>query len=136
MAIYPHVRVFQLFAQQSVRQWGRIIMGVATTGKQARDVKRTDGSNRTNGRGKSANRQKSDYLDPKQLIAVLEAVRRGDFSKRLSVGQTGDTAIIYDALNDIIDKNERLTSELNRISEVVGKEGQINERAAVQDASG
>ena len=108
-------------------------MGVVTTGKAGRDVKRANGNQKTNGRGKTS---KSDFLDPKKLIAVLEAVRRGDFSKRLAAGKTGDASAIYQALNEIIDKNERLTSELNRISEVVGREGHIAQRASVQDAAG
>jgi hypothetical protein len=43
--------------------------------------------------------------------------------------EVGMTGKIYDALNQIIEKNEQLTSELARISEVVGKEGKIAQRA-------
>jgi len=107
-------------------------MGSTATGKSRRGVKQTNGNIGSNGRLKTAKRPTSDYLDPDQLISVLEAVRRGDFSRRFksAVGQTGQ---IYDALNEIIEKNERLTSELNRISEVVGKEGRIAERAVISD---
>src|SRR5688500_12872621 len=88
-----------------------------------------------NGRLKAAVHTQSDYLDPEQLLAVLTAVKKGDFSSRLSGGKTGTAGKIQDALNEIIEKNELLTSELNRISEVVGKEGKIAQRAAVANAS-
>src|SRR5438270_7083327 len=110
-------------------------MGSAATGRSSRGVKHSNGSNGSNGRVKTVKRPTLDYLDPDHLIAVLEAVRKGDFSRRLTTAK-GQTGQIYAVLNDIIEKNERLTSELNRISEVVGKEGRIAERAVVADASG
>ena len=36
---------------------------------------------------------------------------------------------IADTLNDVIDMNERLVKELERISRVVGREGKITQRA-------
>ena len=110
-------------------------MGSTAVGRSGRGVKQSNGNNGSNGRFKSG-KQRSDYLDPDQLVAVLEAVRKGDFSRRLATGLKGDAGRIYDALNDIIEKNERLTSELSRISEVVGKEGHIAERAVLPEASG
>ena len=110
-------------------------MGSTATGKSRRGVRQSNGQDGSNGRPKPVKRQSSDYLDPDQLISVLEAVRRGDFSRRFK-GARGQTGQIYDALNDIIEKNERLTSELNRISEVVGKEGRIAERAVIAGSSG
>jgi HAMP domain-containing protein/signal transduction histidine kinase/CheY-like chemotaxis protein len=110
-------------------------MGSAATGRSGRGIKQSTRANGTNGRFKGVERPGSDYLDPEQLMAVLDAVRKGDFSRRLAIAK-GDAGRIYDAINDIIEKNERLTSELNRISEVVGKEGKIAERAALTDASG
>jgi HAMP domain-containing protein/signal transduction histidine kinase/DNA-binding response OmpR family regulator len=111
-------------------------MGSTATGKPSRGVKQSNGNSGANGRYKAASRQRSDYLDPDQLISVLEAVRKGDFSRRLAVDAKGDAGRICDAINDIIEKNERLTSELSRISEVVGKEGHIAERAVLPGAAG
>src|SRR3954464_8513318 len=70
----------------------------------------------------------SSYVDPEELLAVLSAVSDGDFSGRMP-SESGIVGEIYDKLNEIIDKNRMLTSELGRISEVVGKEGKITERA-------
>ena len=78
----------------------------------------------------------SRYVDSKRLLAVLTAVSRGDFSGRMPEESDGLTGEIYAKVNEIIAKNETLTSELGRISEVVGKEGKIAQRAAMVDASG
>ncbi len=110
-------------------------MGSAATGRSGRGIKQSNRTNGTNGRFKAPERPRSDYLDPEQLISVLDAVRKGDFSRRLTKAK-GDAGQIYDAINDIIEKNERLTSELSRISAVVGKEGKITERAVISEASG
>ena len=92
-------------------------------------------SNRSNNRVR-ATRQDSDYLDPKMLLKVLNTVRKGDFSSRLPLGLDGTAGQVCQVLNEIIEKNEMLTSELKRICEVVGKEGKIAQRAAVANASG
>ncbi len=91
---------------------------------------------KTNGNHKTNGHTKSDFLDPKQLLSVLTAVKKGDFSSRLPDNETGIAGKIYDALNEIIEKNEHLTAELGRVSEVVGKEGKIGNRAALPHASG
>src|SRR5678809_679137 len=77
----------------------------------------------------------SSYVDPEQLLAILTAVSDGDFSRRLP-SEKGIVGDIYDKVNEIIDKNHTLTSELGRISEVVGKEGKITERAVMKSAGG
>src|SRR5580765_4145555 len=77
----------------------------------------------------------SSYVDPEQLLAILTAVSDGDFSGRLPA-ENGIVGDIYDKLNEVIEKNRTLTSELGRISEVVGKEGKITERAVMKNAGG
>ncbi|PYS89689.1 MAG: hybrid sensor histidine kinase/response regulator [Acidobacteria bacterium] len=90
-----------------------------------------------NGAGKKALKASADssYVDPEQLLAILTAVSDGDFSGRLPT-EKGIVGEIYGKLNEIIDKNHKLTSELGRISEVVGKEGKITERAVMNNAGG
>ena len=78
----------------------------------------------------------ADSLDLKQLLKVLTEVKKGNFSVRMPYDQTGIAGKIADTLNDIIDKNEQMTTELERISTVVGKEGKTNERAAISGAKG
>ncbi|MBD2091335.1 HAMP domain-containing protein [Microcoleus sp. FACHB-1515] len=77
----------------------------------------------------------ADRLDLKQLLNVLTEVKKGNFSARMPIEQTGIAGKISDVLNDIIDRNEQMTAELERISTVVGKEGKINERASLGGAA-
>ncbi|MBI4377055.1 MAG: GAF domain-containing protein, partial [Elusimicrobia bacterium] len=78
----------------------------------------------------------SEKLNGAELLAVLISVKKGDFSVRMPVAKTGLAGKIADVLNEIIDLNQRLTSECDRIGRVVGKEGRINERAHLEEATG
>ncbi|MBE8969974.1 response regulator [Nostocales cyanobacterium LEGE 12452] len=78
----------------------------------------------------------SDNLDLNQLLRTLNAVRQGDFSARMPIDHTGVAGKIADTLNDIIDQNERMAAELQRIGNVVGKEGKIADRASLGDVRG
>src|SRR5438876_1977747 len=77
-----------------------------------------------------------DQLDSKQLLAALTAFKRGDFSAQLPDDWTGIAGKVADTFNDVIRLNERLTQELARIGQVVGKEGRIRQRASLGGASG
>src|SRR6266536_4453039 len=73
----------------------------------------------------------TEQLDSKQLLKVLMAVKKGDFSVRMPIEYTGVAGKIADTLNDIIDLNQRMADEFARISTVVGKEGRITQRATL-----
>ena len=65
-----------------------------------------------------------------ELLAVLTAVRKGDFSVRMPVStRPGLAGKIADTLNDIIELNQEMARELERVSMAVGKEGKIAQRA-------
>src|SRR5438094_8756669 len=66
-----------------------------------------------------------------QLLTVLMAFKRGDFSARLPHDWTGLAGKIADTFNEVIAKNQRMTMELDRIGRVVGKEGRITQRASL-----
>jgi len=78
----------------------------------------------------------NETLDAKQLLRVLTSFKKGDFSLRLPVEQTGLTGKIYDTLNQIIELNEGMVDEFERLGTVVGKEGKIKARAALPSAEG
>ncbi|MFN6498750.1 MAG: HAMP domain-containing protein, partial [Nostoc sp. DedQUE01] len=78
----------------------------------------------------------SDNLDLNQLLRTLTAVKQGDFSTRMPIDHTGVAGKIADTLNDIIDQNQRMATELQRIGNVVGKEGKIGDRASLGDVRG
>ena len=63
--------------------------------------------------------QTTDKLDSRQLLRVLTAVKKGDFSVRMPADYTGTAGKIADTLNDIIELNQRMTLEFERISTVV-----------------
>ncbi|MGH1392824.1 MAG: response regulator [Trichormus sp.] len=78
----------------------------------------------------------NENLDLQQLLKTLIAVKKGNFSARMPIDQIGMAGKIADTLNDIIDQNERMAAELKRVSNVVGKEGKIMERACLGDVRG
>ena len=82
------------------------------------------------------NSANSDALDLKQLLRTLIAVRKGDFSVRMPVEQTGLAGKIADALNDVIELNEKMAREFEHVSTVVGKEGKITQRASLGAVDG
>jgi HAMP domain-containing protein/signal transduction histidine kinase/CheY-like chemotaxis protein len=75
-------------------------------------------------------------LDTDALLSALAAFRAGDFSVRLPEHWTGVAGKIADSLNDVIARNQRLTHELARLRQVVGKEGRINQRISSGGADG
>src|SRR5688572_33268434 len=78
----------------------------------------------------------TDTIDQKKLLKVLSDYKRGDFSVRLPVDQVGTAGKIYDTLNDVIELNQRMAKEFARISNVVGKGGNIKQRASLPAATG
>src|SRR5260370_41948451 len=75
-------------------------------------------------------------LDPKRLLGALRAVKRGDFSVRLPSGEVGIKGALAESFNDVLELLEASTNELERIAKVVGKEGKINQRAALPGSTG
>src|SRR5437868_5167027 len=61
-------------------------------------------------------------LDKAMLLAALIAFKKGDFSVRMPLDLTGIDGKIADAFNDVIELNQRMSMELDRLSRVVGKE--------------
>src|SRR6266700_3043997 len=72
----------------------------------------------------------------RQLLSALLAYKAGNFSVRLPSDWTGVPGKIADAFNEIVDFNQRLSSETARVSSVVGKEGKLKQRLSVPGAKG
>src|SRR5207237_1798033 len=79
---------------------------------------------------------KSGELDKTTLLAALAAFKKGDFSVRLPTDLDSMDGKIADAFNDVIELNQRLSQELERLSRVVGKEGKISQRASMGSVTG
>jgi HAMP domain-containing protein/signal transduction histidine kinase/DNA-binding response OmpR family regulator len=75
-------------------------------------------------------------IDTKALLTALIALKKGDFSARLPLDWTGIAGKVADTFNDVIELNERMANELERIRRVVGKEGKIDQRASLGSVSG
>src|SRR5689334_21239823 len=75
-------------------------------------------------------------VDNRTLLSALMALKKGDFSVRLPVEWTGIAGKVADTFNEVVDLNQRMATELDRLSRVVGKEGRITQRASLGDVSG
>src|SRR5437588_496367 len=70
------------------------------------------------------------------ILGALNALKRGDTEVRLPVEWTGVAGRIADVFNEVVDRNERMSQELERLSKVVGKEGKLGKRGALGDVTG
>jgi HAMP domain-containing protein/signal transduction histidine kinase len=89
----------------------------------------------THTRPKKRLETKGSELDTGRLLSALTAFKRGDFSARLPEDWTGVPGKIADTFNEVIEANERMTRELERIGRVVGKEGRIAQRASIGEVT-
>ncbi|PSR00691.1 MAG: hypothetical protein BRD48_00215, partial [Bacteroidetes bacterium QS_9_68_14] len=73
--------------------------------------------------------------DVRELLEVLQDVRRGDFTARMAAGE-GRSAQVAQTLNDIIEQNESLVNEIRRARTVVGEKGELEQRASLPGLTG
>src|SRR5438067_8764145 len=74
--------------------------------------------------------------DSKALLAALTALKKGDFSVRMPTEWTGLAGKVADTFNEVVELNQRMAKEFERISRVVGKEGKLTQRANLGDVTG
>ena len=79
---------------------------------------------------------RKETIDVKLLLKALRQLSKGDFDVRLPLDETGIAGEINEAFNAIAELNLGLADEISRISDVVGKEGKINQRATLGNATG
>jgi HAMP domain-containing protein/signal transduction histidine kinase/CheY-like chemotaxis protein len=65
------------------------------------------------------------------ILGALTELQRGNASVRLPAEWTGMFGKIAETFNDVVEQNERMYGELERLSRVVGREGKLNKRASV-----
>src|SRR3974390_1497127 len=67
--------------------------------------------------------------DPSQeLLQALQAMRSGDFSVRMTGNHLGIFGKIADTFNEIVAANQRMAQQLERVGEVVGRQGKTRQR--------
>jgi HAMP domain-containing protein/CheY-like chemotaxis protein/signal transduction histidine kinase len=71
-----------------------------------------------------------------ELLGALQAMRVGDFSVRMAGSQVGLFGKIADTFNEIVAANERMAQQLDRVGQVVGREGKTRQRVKFALTSG
>ena len=71
-----------------------------------------------------------------KLLHALQAMRAGDFSVRLPGDHLGIEGKIADTFNEIAATNERMAQQLDRVGQVVGKEGKTKQRVKLGASGG
>jgi HAMP domain-containing protein/signal transduction histidine kinase/DNA-binding response OmpR family regulator len=77
-----------------------------------------------------------EVLTETDLLKVLIRVKKGDFSVRLPIDQAGIKRSICDTLNEIIDLNEKMVFEFQKVGTSIGKQGKLTNRVVLDGARG
>src|ERR1043165_2449093 len=90
----------------------------------------------SNGAPASHNGDRVAAGNMERLLNALVELKKGNFSARMPASWTGLEGKIADTFNDVIELNQRMAAELERMSRVVGKEGKISQRATIGEVTG
>ncbi|HEX5073493.1 MAG TPA: HAMP domain-containing protein [Gemmatimonadaceae bacterium] len=74
--------------------------------------------------------------DLNELLAGLRDLRSGDFAVRLPRSRDPLMAEIVSTFNDVASRNERMAKELSRISDIVGRKGDMTARVSLEGMTG
>jgi HAMP domain-containing protein/CheY-like chemotaxis protein/signal transduction histidine kinase len=66
-----------------------------------------------------------------ELLHALQSMRVGDFSVRMAGDRVGIMGKVADTFNEIVATNERMASQLERVGQVVGREGKTRLRVRI-----
>ncbi|PYI74961.1 MAG: hypothetical protein DMF04_11540, partial [Verrucomicrobia bacterium] len=83
----------------------------------------------------NGSRMRQNQTQERELLSALKAFKNGDFTARLPEDWSGISGQIAETFNKVIETNQRLAKELERITRSVGKEGRITERASLGNLS-
>src|SRR5256714_7228174 len=98
------------------------------------DIGSGPASTRRRGKAKAYANGKTD--PSQQLLQVLQAMRVGDSSVRMTGNHLGIEGKIADTFNEIVAANQRMAQQLERVGQVVGREGKTRQRVKFGLASG
>jgi HAMP domain-containing protein/CheY-like chemotaxis protein/signal transduction histidine kinase len=91
----------------------------------------------SNPRRPKAKQYSNGKRDPSQeLLHALQAMRSGDFSVRMTGDHLGIEGKIADTFNEIVAANQRMAQQLERVGQVVGREGKTRQRVKFGLSSG
>src|SRR5262249_47957941 len=63
-----------------------------------------------------------------QFLEALQDMRDGNFAVRMAAEHTGLAGKIADTFNEIVTANQRMAQQLERVGEVVGRQGKTKHR--------
>src|SRR6187397_3256559 len=75
-------------------------------------------------------------LELQNLLQALRAMRAGDFSVRMTGEEDGLLGKIADTFNEIVAANQRMAEQIERVGQLVGREGQTRHRVKFGLSSG
>jgi hypothetical protein len=113
---------------------GRAIESAEQKATRRRNGSRAVARRSDNGGSDDEGSPSSDEL--RSLLTGLRDLRDGEFEIRLPKSPDPLMSALADAFNGIAERNERLASEVIRVSTTIGREGQMHERASVGRATG
>jgi HAMP domain-containing protein/CheY-like chemotaxis protein len=86
--------------------------------------------------GGNGERQAAPALDHRQILSVLRAFKRGDFTIKMREDLVGVDGQIADTFNEIVEMVKTIRDEANDVSGSVGKQGQAAKRMRRFNLSG
>ncbi len=75
-------------------------------------------------------------LSDSDLFKILFKVKNGNFSVRLPEDQVGIKGKICDTINAIIELNEKMVVEFEKVGNSIGKQGKLTQRVEIDGAKG
>jgi CheY-like chemotaxis protein/signal transduction histidine kinase/HAMP domain-containing protein len=75
-------------------------------------------------------------LQRRDILKALRALKRGDFSVRLPGDLSDVDGEIANTFNEVVELNESMAREFERLNAMVGREGKLSERAKLHAATG
>ncbi|MDG0793708.1 hypothetical protein OMP38_24910 [Cohnella ginsengisoli] len=74
--------------------------------------------------------------DTGELLNALMAWKKGNFAYRMPYHYTGVAGKVADTFNEIMDIQESMVHEIQQLARVVGKDGNLSRRFALQHKGG
>ncbi|MBB6093167.1 CheY-like chemotaxis protein/signal transduction histidine kinase/HAMP domain-containing protein [Povalibacter uvarum] len=75
-------------------------------------------------------------LQRRDILKALRALKRGDFSVRLPDDLSDIDGEIASTFNEVVELNDSMAREFERLSAMVGRDGKLSERAKLHGATG
>jgi HAMP domain-containing protein/CheY-like chemotaxis protein/signal transduction histidine kinase len=82
----------------------------------------------THGNAPAPDLSGSEASELRELLHALQTMRVGDFSVRMAGHQVGLMGKVADTFNEIVAANQRMAKQLERVGQVVGREGKTRQR--------